>query len=250
MRGNLSPINNSIGGTLAMLKNVARCSTLMEQLRTRGADRPGFGVFYGHPGYGKTKSSIYVQNKSRAVLVEANDSWTKKHLLRNILIEAGVEPRGTIANMTDAAIEALGDEQRPLIIDEADKLADKGMVELIRGIQDSSDCPVLLIGEEKLPQKLQHSDRLCDRVLAFVPAEPCDIADARALADLYYPNIEIADDLLDAIRSRSGGRARRIVENLWRVSEFARNAGLSTLDAAAYGGEFYTGAVPQPRRAA
>lgn len=246
MKGNGSSVN----GTLAMLKNVARCSTLMEQLRTRGADRPGFGVFYGHPGYGKTKSSIYVQNKSRAVLVEADDSWTKKTLLKNILIEAGVEPRGTIADMTNAVIVALGDEQRPLIIDEADKLADKGMIELVRGIQDKSDAPILLIGEEKLPQKLQHSERLCDRVLAFVPAEPCDLADARALADLYYPKLAIADDLLDAIRRNSGGRARRIVENLWRVQEFARNAGLAEVDAGSYRGEFYTGAVPQPRRAA
>ena len=238
-------------GTLAMLKNVGRCMELVNALSERGPDRPGIGVFYGHPGFGKTKSSIYAQNKARAVLVEVGESWTKKTLLKHILIEAGADPRGTIADMADAVITRLGDDQRLVIIDEADKLADKNMLELVREVQDKSDCPMLLIGEERLPAKIKAaSDRLADRVLDCVPAEPCDLADARALTELYYPSLAVADDLLDAIRANSAGRARRIVENLWRVQQFARNAGLCEVDAGSFRGRFYTGQMPAPRRAA
>lgn len=239
----------NIKGTMAMLKNVAACMIAMETLRSRGAGRPGFGVFFGHPGYGKTNAAIYVQNKTRAALIEVGDSWTKRTVVSSILAEAGVEPRGTIADMTKQIIEFLGDERRPLIIDEADKLVDKGFIELIREIHDKADCPVLLIGEERLPAKLERIERVADRVLGgcWVAAQPCDHADTRALAELYYPALKLADDLIEQIRLKARGRARRIVDNLHMMQEWARNSGATTLDAKSYDGGYYTGEAPRPR---
>lgn len=237
--------------TLAPLKNVAACVGLAETLRARGPHLPGLGVFYGPSGYGKTYSAIYTQNKTNAYRVEVGDSWTRKTLLENILAEMGVEGRGTIAQLTRTAIGILGDEpDRPLIIDEADKLVDKKMIEIVRELHEKSQAPVILIGEERLPHKLMQSERTHNRVLEWTPAQPCDIEDTNALAALFCPGIELAPEFLDDIRQRANGRARRIVVNLNRVAEFARNAGLMLVDASAYDGVFYTGEPPVRRRRA
>lgn len=239
----------SVNGTLAMLKNVAACYALVEKLRTRPAHMDGFGVFYGPSGYGKTYASIYAQNKTRALRVELDDSWTKRSLLRAILLEAGATPRGTVADLTEQVIMVLGDDpERPLIIDEADKLADKGMIELVRGIEQKSRASILLVGEELLPEKLRRSERAHNRVIGWVPANACDLADTRALAGLYVPELDLADDLVEEVRKQTEGRARRIVVTLEAIREFARNTGTKALDRATYQGAYFTSTPPRRGR--
>jgi len=247
-------ISVNVGG-LAALKNVSRFLVLMETLIHRGPHLPGIGVFHGFSGYGKTYASIYATNKRRALRLEVGDSWTRKKFLENLLAEADVKPvRATIADLTSEAIMALGDDfERPLIIDEADKLADKGMLELVREIQEHSQVPVLLIGEEQLPAKLMKVERVHNRVLEWVPAEPCDLGDAQALADLFCPELDLEDDLLEVLVDRTEGRARRIVVNLNKIKEHARNTRQEVFDARSFEkGWFYTGEPPRrmARRAA
>lgn len=231
--------------SLARLKNVASCLTLVETLKSRGPHLPGIGVFFGPSGYGKTYSAIFTQNKTGAYRVEVGDSWTRKTLLENILAEIGIEPRGTIAAMTKLAIMAMGDDpDRPLIIDEADKLVDKKMIEIVREIHEMSQAPVLLIGEELLPRKLMAFERTHNRVLEWTAAQPCDAEDAAELAKLVCDELKLDPSFLEEIRKRSGGRARRIVVNLNRVSEFARGRGLEAVSAAVYDGVLYTGEPP------
>jgi DNA transposition AAA+ family ATPase len=239
-----SPTPETRSGGLAALKNVARFLTLVELLRARGPHLPGIGVFHGYSGYGKTYSAIYAQNVTGALRVEVGDSWTRKKFLENILKEAGHAPRrGSIADLTEQAILALGDDfDRPLIIDEADKLADKNMLELIREIQEHSQVPMLLIGEELLPQKLQKVERVHNRVLEWVPAEKCDLDDARALGRLFCPELTLSDDLTAQVLEKSDGRARRIVVNLNKIRETARNERAEHLTADRFSEDwFYTG---------
>jgi DNA transposition AAA+ family ATPase len=235
------------------LKNVASFMTLTMRLVDRAPHLPGIGVCHGHSGIGKTWASIYAQNKTGAIRVEVGDSWTRRTLLRNILREFGqtVKERWPISDMVDLVVAALGDDpKKPLFIDEADKLVDKGMIEIVRELQESSGAPIILIGEEKLPAKLLVHERVHNRVLDWFPAQLCDIADTRELAKAFEPKIVIRDDLLAAIVSSSAGRARRIVTNLAHAGEIARNGGLSALDLKAWGDDrFFTGEPPQTRHA-
>jgi DNA transposition AAA+ family ATPase len=243
--------NGADAPTLALLKNVSACMALVDELRSRGPHLPGIGVLHGPSGFGKSYSTIFVQNKTRALRVEVGKSWTMRTLVQRILAEAGVEARGTIADMTEQTIRFLGDDpSRPLIVDEADQLVDRGMIEIVREIHEHSQAPVLLVGEELLPAKLQRSERTHNRVLNWVAAQPCDAADTRQLIKLFCPTLTIADDLAEAIRARSAGRARRIVVNANRIAEFARNKGVGKLDLAAYDGPFFTGEPPTRARAA
>lgn len=236
--------------TLAPLKNVAAMMGLVQRLKDRGAHMPGFGVVHGHSGYGKTYSAIFAQNKTGGPRIEIGDSWTKKTLVSAILKELGLrEPKGTVADLTEQVIIRLAEpEHPPLFIDEADKLVDKGMVELVREIQEGAQIPIILIGEELLPQKLMKIERVHNRVLDWVAAQPADLEDTRKLAKLFCPALEIDDATLEAMRKASDGRARRIVTNLYRAREFAATRGLTALSSGGLVPEFFTGNPPARTR--
>lgn len=238
---------NDKSNSHAALQNVRAMMALVYKLQGRRPHLPNIGVMHGPSGYGKSQAAIYAQNKTNAIRVEVGDSWTRKTLMKAILTELGIVPRGTVADMVERAVELLGAEiDRPLMIDEADKLVDKGMIELVREIAECSQAPVILIGEEALPSKLVKVERVHNRVLDWAPAEPCNRDDTRKLANLYVPHLTFSDGLLDQVCDRSEGRARRIVTNLDHISEWARNHGAKAVDET-YDGRFYTGDAPKVR---
>jgi DNA transposition AAA+ family ATPase len=160
-----------------VLKNVAACLAVADNLASRPEGLAGFGVFSGYSGLGKSQAAQWVQNKRRALFLEVRDWWTKKVLLEMLLQELGVDrPGRTMADMMRRAISILSqDHNQLLIIDEADKLVDKGMIELVRSLQADTSIPILLVGEELLPQKLKPIERMFDRVLVWELAQPCDL---------------------------------------------------------------------------
>jgi DNA transposition AAA+ family ATPase len=243
--------NQSIVSGPVAIKNVAAFMVLTQRAITRDPHLPGIVVCSGFSGVGKTYASIYAQNKTRALRVEVGDSWTRRTVMTALLRELGVAVKGraSVSDMMDMAVNSLGDDpSRPLIVDEADKLVDKGMIELIRELHEHSGAPIVLIGEERLPQKLLSVERVHNRVLDWMQAQPCDIEDAAALAKAFAPGVTIEPDLLDMIRAMSDGRARRIVVNVARVAELSKNTGKTTIGKAQWGSEkFYTSEPPPAR---
>lgn len=240
--------------SVAPLKNVAAMLTLIETLKSRPAGLPGLGVGSGPSGIGKTIASQYCQNRLGATYIECRSFWTAKTFCESMLIELGVSrPRGTIAKMMDQIIERLGDdpEIRPLIIDEADKLVDKHHIELIRDIYETTQIPIVLVGEELLPHKLEEYERVHNRVLDWVLFQPCDSEDTLLLVDLICPGLSIAEDLSEAIRIRTRGRARRIATSLHEAAKLAQNHGLEALDLRTFetkGGRVFEGDSPTRHR--
>lgn len=233
----------------AALKNVAALAGLIAKLQNLSVHQDRMGVFYGFSGWGKSRACRYAKIKYNAAYVEVKDTWTRKWLLLAILRELGVQsPRGTLASLEEHVILLLGEDfNRPLIIDEADKLVDRGMIELVRSIYDGSNAPVVLVGEEALPQKLSRIERVARRADHVVAAVPCDLADTRKLAEAFYPALTIEDALLERIRAETRGNAARIVNTLADLHEWSLNAGLRHIAAAAYDGPIRTGEPPVPR---
>lgn len=250
MNANAQRVNPS-GGTIAPIKNVAACRALVETLINCPPHVPNIGMFSGFSGYGKTMAADYCRNVTGAVMIEVFDSWTRKKFCASLLIELGVPaPRGSLSDMMDEIIARLGDDSRLVIIDEAHTAVDRSMVELIRQINKLSHAPILLVGEEELPKKLAQFENADNLVLDRILAQPCDVEDVRALARLYTPRVEIADDLLTAFVKETGGRARRIVSTLQAATAWAVNTGMTSLDLASYRGRIVTGALPTRRQRA
>jgi len=207
---------------------------------------PGLGVFSGFSGYGKTVAANYVRNAKRAHLIEVRSYWTQKAFAEGLLNALHVSsPKGTIAQMISKATRILGDEpDRLLLVDEADKLIGKGMIDIVRDIYEDAQIPIIMVGEEVLPQLLQAHERTHNRVLSWVLAEPCDTTDARSLAKLFCPKIKVEDDLLEEIIAQTQGVARRVVTTLNQVNEQARNQGVLEISKENFEGPYFTGRAP------
>lgn len=244
-----------VNSETAPIKNVAACLSLVRSLQNRHPLQPNLGFFAGFSGYGKSVAALFCQNKTAAAYVEISDTWNRGKLMRAILSELGsYRPKGTLSDLEDEVIGLLArDPKRPLIIDEADFLVSKRMIELIRIIAKKSGVPVLLIGEEMFPQKIEAIDRFRDLFLVHDYAQPCDIDDTRTLARTFYPKLTIADELLDQARVEGDGRVRRIGNTLHAIAEAAAKLGgtsISLEQFRASNGKFSRSHLPTRREAA
>lgn len=234
--------------TLAALRNVSRMLALIDRLQHRGDGVPGMGCFYGFSGLGKSMAASFAVNTTRAIHIQMKSVWTHKRLCEAILDELGLTPKGSAADMVDRIAEALAADGVPLLIDEADYLVKKGMIEIVRDLYEMSEVPVVLIGEELLPQKLRQWERVHGRIRSWVSAELADDRDFDLLRAIRAPGIEIDDDLIRAIKTASNGSARRIVVNLDEVDEISRRIGSNRVTLADWGDQpLFTGEAPLGR---
>lgn len=241
----------TVNMTVAPLRNVALFSELMDRTQGRTHGLPGMSCYSGPSGFGKTQAAIYGANRSRAYHVQVKSVWSRKTLCNEILAEMGLHDAArTIPDMVKVIGSELAMSRRPLIIDEADFLVDKGLIEVVRDIYEGSFAAVILIGEEQLPQKLKKWERVHGRMLDWVQAQPASIADAGHLAKLYCRGITLAPELLAKVHELAAGSARRICVSLDRVREKAQTAGVASIDLPVFlshGGQFFTGNPPARR---
>lgn len=236
-------------GSVAPLKNVAALATLVERVHRRDHGLPGMACFYGYSGFGKTSAAIYCANRFEAYHVEVRSVWTAKTFCKAIVREMAMKPAGTVADLLDQIGAELARTGRPLLIDEADHLVARRVIELVRDISESSGAPVILIGEEALPQKLQQWERVHGRMLDWVAAQPGDLSDVGHLAKIYCRGVELTEDLQHFLLAQSRHSIRRISINLTRVREFAQTRGLKSVSRSDWGkADFFSGEAPAPRR--
>lgn len=230
---------------IAPLRNMAAFAALMERITNRKANLPGMGAFYGPSGYGKSFSATYAANKYRAYYVQVKSVWTRKHFCIAILREMGFPEREikalTIPMMVEMIAEQLANSRQPLIVDEADFLVQRGMIEVLRDIYESSLAAIVLIGEENLPNTLKRWERVHNRMLDWIRAKDCNEADCRQLARIYCAGVNVSDDLLEKVRVAIDGCTRRVCINLDHIREFAAGRGLTEIDASTYTGRIDTG---------
>ncbi len=239
------------GGTVAPITNVARVLQLLQQLKDRDDSLPGIGLFSGPSGFGKSTAAGFAAVKFRAYYLEVQSTWTRAYFLKMLLKSMGIEPAGTIPEMSAQASEQLALSGRPLIIDEFDYFVEKGktFINLIRDLHNaSSGSSILLIGEERLPSLLKKPDleRFDGRILHRALAAAMTRADLDHLNRLYVNKVEIAPDLLNSLHEQVNGSARYAVMNLINIQNFALSKGVSTINRKEWGDTpFEVGAAPR-----
>jgi len=237
----------------APLSNVILAFEMLNRLVDTPEHLTPLGVFFGFPGYGKTKSLTYAANKHGALYLEVGASWTLKkfcQVLAGELVGRG-EIKKTVTDLVEQIIEALAMESRPVIIDEFDHVTNMGekSVNTIREILDKARCPIVLIGEENLPARLARWPRFDSRVRSWVAAQPCTVEDAVHLADMYAREIKIEEAVLADMTAQASGVTRRVCHGIETVREMAAVKGLTTVTMKDVAGQPYWQARPTMRRA-
>lgn len=224
--------------SLAPLTNVAATLTALLSAAERPSGLPGLLCLYGRSGYGKSSAAAYAANKFRAYYVELKSLWTTKHLLLNILREMGIVPAGTVAEMLDQVCEQLSLSGRPLILDQADYLIDKGRAPLLMDLYEGSKAPILFIGEERLSTAMKaRNNTVHRRVLHWIEAQPASLDDCRQLARLYCRGLDVSDDLLEHVNRAVEGCTGRVAVNLNLIGERAGVQGWERIDLARWKGQ-------------
>lgn len=235
--------------SVAPLRNVSALMTLIDRVQHRAFGLPGMATFYGPSGFGKSTAAVYATNAFAACHIEVQPLWRSKQLLAGIAHELALRPARTAADIFEQVARELSVRQRPLLIDEADRLIRDDMVEVIRGLYEASAVPVILIGEEELPTKLMRWERVHGRMLDWVAAQPAEITDVTQLAPIYAAGIEIRDELKVRLLDQSSGSIRRVSTNLSHVREVAVTQGWTKVGLAEWGARpFFRGEAPLPRR--
>lgn len=231
---------------IAPLQNVVKFDSLVRRLQTSPPNLPRIGVMYGNSGLGKTFAATFAANEHRAFHVQVGFSWTQRYFCKAVMVELTLIKQDStlklsIPEMVGMIAKEMASTGRLLIVDDAQYMHRKGMLDIITEIYETAQSPLIMLGEEKLPDLISNSERLHNRVLSWVEAKPSNLADCKALARIVCGEVEVATDLLEKICSAVGGCARRIVTNLNNVREFAAGRSLASIDAATYKDAIATG---------
>lgn len=237
--------------SVAPLWNVSALVSLIDRVQNRAHGLPGMACFHGRAGLGKSYATTYAANHFQAYCVQVKSEWRGRFFCQSILKDMGQKPANTVAEMVEQIAEHLAKFNRTLIIDEADVLVRRNLIELARDIHEASGSPVILVGEEQMPQELQKWERVHSRMLAWVGAEPVVLNEMPLLRAIYCPDVAISDEMLAALLKACHGSTRRVCVNLAGIQEFGRVRGLPTITLQEWGKRtFETGEAPSPRRAA
>ncbi|HSI41798.1 MAG TPA: ATP-binding protein [Xanthobacteraceae bacterium] len=215
----MSETDGKIKIPAAMLTNVVALLEAVGALTTRQRHLDGMGMFYGPSGFGKSVAAAVVSAEMNAVYVHYRSSWTRADFVEAVARRLGVPVARRLSLTTSAIGEELAKTQRPLLVDEADMMFDKGQLEIVRELHMTSESPIVLIGEESFRNKIKRVERIAGRVLYYTGANPATLDDARQLAGMYCRRVKVADDLLAYINAFCHGRVRRVVNNLSRQIE-------------------------------
>ena len=235
--------------SVAPLRNVSAFVGMVDRVMNRTIGLDALALFYGPSGFGKTTAAVYAANHFNAYQVQVKSCWTPMKLCYSILQEMGIEPKRRVYDMVDQISEEMAYSGRPLIVDEADFLVARKMIEIIRDIHEGSGSPVIMIGEELLPQKLQRWERVSGRILETVAALPACVEDVEHLAKIYCPTVELDAEFRENLLVASHHSIRRVCVNLDRAREFATTRGADVIDMTTWGKKaFFASAAPAARR--
>ena len=245
----MTDFDNQVNNTVAELHNVQLTVELLTRASERPDHLPGIVTLTGFSGYGKTYAASFVANMFNASYIACQSTMTKKSFLEAIAREVGISPmRKSAGVLMEEICSEIITNDTPLIIDEADYLIQKNLIEIVRDIYEGTQAPILLIGEENFPSHLAKFERFHNRILQWGLAQPCSLSDARQLAKLYHPNMDIKDCLLEHLVKKTQGVTRRIVVNLDSIHQTMLTEGLTDLTVQGWGTRKFWNGEPPKRR--
>jgi DNA transposition AAA+ family ATPase len=225
-----------VNAVIAQTKNLKSFVGAIGSLKTRAQGTPQIVAGIGPVGTGKSTAVAWVVNQVDGFYIRAWPTWTPTSMLGAIAEDLGCRVGGRTAPMLREIIAELTARPMPLFIDEADCIADKlPLLELLRGLHDVGNVPLILMGTENFARNLSRHEQITSRVAEWVRFLPIDLSDARVVADT-LAEVAITNDLLAEIHSASVGSIRSFVMALARVETWARKQGLQRVDAPLWSG--------------
>ncbi len=185
-----------------------------------------FAVLAGYVGVGKTVALKNISASTPSTyLVEADPDMGPGALLQALVeaTRAEVQTRGKFSTGTTsekfrALVRALDGTGALLIVDEAETMQPRAL-EYLRRIRDKAGVGVVLSGTERLTGLIQPEHGQFDQIRSRVGYWPATVTaitreDADAVTQAGFPDLDLTQDVLDALWRYNDGSIRVLVEDL------------------------------------
>jgi DNA transposition AAA+ family ATPase len=215
---------------MVMTPSVSAFQSLAGELADQdGTLSSSIGMAIGSAERGKTYTSRwFVRHNDNAAYILYVDGFSPVQVLRDMCdVIAHTRPY-SMSKCITVLEEHCRYQRRLMIIDEADKCPVK-LLEMLRGVNERCNLPVLLVGEEGLKAKTDQVPRLRSRirkpVVLFEEATEVDVA-------TYYTQaagISIGKDIAAMLTRHSRGGFRTIVNEAGELARMANASGIKTI---------------------
>lgn len=215
---------------LVLTPSVSNFQALADDLSNpEGTMSSSIGMAIGTAERGKSHSSHwYVQTNPNSAYVLYVDGSTKVQLLRDICDAIAHTRPYSFGHCLSTLEETCKYNRKLIIIDEADKLP-VSHLEMLRGINERCNLPILLVGEEGLKTKTDRVPRLRSRI-----RQPVVLFERAASVDViaYYheaAGIDIDRATAEKLVKHANGGFRSIVNDSIAISKMSKASGINTI---------------------
>jgi DNA transposition AAA+ family ATPase len=203
----------------------------IDAVERRGAREAGMMLVHGAPGRGKSHIVAHWAVNAKAVFLRANVDWTPKYMLVELAKSMYMDSRGTAQQLFERLLERIVEEQKPIVIDEAEFTLSQNaaVLEKIRDISDRAEVTVVLIGMDKIQQQIARHKQIHSRIAQVVEFNGVREADV-ALASKKLCEADMPPAMMTEVHRLSGGRMREVLNIISAVENTAQCSNLTTVD--------------------
>lgn len=182
------------------------------------------GLVTGEAGIGKTYAvKEYVRRNHGVILIEADATYTVRHLFQELAAAVGVQAKGDTHFYLEEVIRKLTNSKRLIIVDESEHLNVKSL-DVVRRINDRAGIGILLVG---LPAFLHYLrgrkgdyTYLFSRIGVFTEVKNLSRIEMEQIITLNLGEIDAA--AMKAILNAVLGNGRRLMKLIRRSERIAR----------------------------
>jgi DNA transposition AAA+ family ATPase len=215
---------------MVMTPSVSEFNSLAGELSDPdGTLSSSIGMAIGSAERGKTYTSKwFCRNNDNSAYILYVDGFSLIQVLRDICDAIAHTRPYSMSKCITILEEHCKYQRRLIIIDEADKCPVK-ILEMLRGINERCNLPLLLVGEEGLKAKIDQVPRLRSRirkpVVLFVEASEVEVATCYMQA----AGLSISKDIAAILTRHSRGGFRTIVNEAGEIARMANASCIKTI---------------------
>ena len=202
-------------------ENYMRFAAGIDAEERRGAKEAGMMLVYGQPGYGKSTIVYNWAAEANALFLRANQDWTPLQMQLELakLLRVDANRNGLFARLLERIVE----EQRPIVIDEAEfTLRDKAAVlEKVRDFSDRAEVSVVLIGMSTIQERISRHKQISSRIAQVVEFTPATLGDV-SLACAKLCEYAMSRELMAEVHRLSQGRMRTVLNIIAEIERLAK----------------------------